>query len=221
VIVILWLLQHAALLVVWLIAHLPGWAWLVLLGLFGLSLLRSAPLLAVLGLVGGYRAGRGVIRNSHGNPQMVLVVVVVACAIIGHALGMGDGGPPAPAAANPVLTSVTGPGTVYTYGQLTQALEATGTGMYEGNARIGAAVAEAESGGRSNALCDSCAGTREFSVGPWQINLYAHPDVTESCAQDLTCAAAAAARISDRGLDWSAWSTYTSRAYLEHMEPAS
>jgi hypothetical protein len=216
--VILWVLQHAALLVVWLIAHLPGWAWLVLLGLVGLGLLRRAPLLAVIGLVGGYRAGRGVIRSSHGNPLMVLVVVVVACAAIGHALGMGDGGP-APATSHPVLTSVTGPGTVYTYAQLSTALAATG--MYPGNARIGAAVAEAESSGRSNALCDSCSGVREFSVGPWQINLYAHPDVTESCAQDLTCAASAAARISDRGLDWSAWSTYTSGAYLGHMEPAS
>jgi hypothetical protein len=202
--------------VVWLIVHLPGWAWVALLALAALTLFRRAPLLSILGIGGGLLFGRSAIRASHSNPMKLAFVVIVGCAAIGIAVGNGGGG--SSTAAQPTLSTVAGPGGAYTYAQMEQALESKG--MAPGNARVGAAVGETESGGRSNALCDSCSGVREYSVGPWQFNLYAHPDVTVACAEDLSCAAGVADRISKHGMDWGAWSTYTSGAYLAHLEAA-
>lgn len=52
------------------------------------------------------------------------------------------------------------------------------------------------------------AGTQpEYSIGAWQINLLAHPGVTEAEARDLESAARAAFRISRDGSDFDAWST--------------
>lgn len=113
-----------------------------------------------------------------------------------------------------------GPGVVYSFDQLAGALEADG--VSGANARVGAAVAEAESGGRSGAvhLCppDCIPGQApERSYGPWQINVLAHPDISPACAMELTCAAGAAARISDQGRNWRAWSTYNSGAFGSYL----
>jgi Lysozyme like domain len=56
-------------------------------------------------------------------------------------------------------------------------------------------------------------GGREQSFGPWQIHLPAHPDVTQSCAMDLTCSTAAAYKISNGGTNFNPWSTFTNGAY--------
>jgi hypothetical protein len=223
------LLQHLLLGGLWLVAHLPWWVWLVVGAWTLLWLVRSGAIMPVLALgmavtSVGRGTGRGV-RRLHGNPMALLAVVVIAVVVIGHAVGAPDGGPgTAPAAA---LTSVDGPGTVYTNAQLAGAL--SGLGEMPGNARIGAAVAQAESGGRANALNNTARpdlpgyrvpgpGARpEYSVGPWQINLLAHTNVSVSCAQDLTCAAQAADGISSHGMDWGAWSTYTSGAFRAHL----
>lgn len=94
----------------------------------------------------------------------------------------------------------------YTFSDLVQLLQSAG--LDSASAATGAAVALAESGGDPGAVGD--AGT---SFGLWQIHLPAHPDVTQACALDPRCAAAAAARISNLGLDWSPWTTWRTGAY--------
>lgn len=47
----------------------------------------------------------------------------------------------------------------------------------------------------------------EYSVGPFQINLVAHPDISEEDARDYGKSAAYAYTLSRRGTDFSAWST--------------
>lgn len=90
--------------------------------------------------------------------------------------------------------------------QLEQLLEQAG--LDSASAAVGAAVALAESGGRPDAVGDG--GT---SFGLWQIHLPAHPEVSQACALDPGCAASAAARISNGGVDWTPWTTFTSGAY--------
>lgn len=80
------------------------------------------------------------------------------------------------------------------------------------------AIALAESGGRSDATNDS---TIEYSVGPYQINLWAHGDrVTESCARDLDCASRFAASLSQMGANFQPWSVYTNGAYRQYLDQA-
>jgi Lysozyme like domain len=92
-----------------------------------------------------------------------------------------------------------------------------------------AAVAQAESGGNSTAIDNTEYPNRpgyhappagalpEFSVGLWQINLLAHPSYTEAQMLDPIQNAKAALEISSGGLNFNAWSTYTSGAYLSHL----
>ncbi len=56
--------------------------------------------------------------------------------------------------------------------------------------------------------------------GLWQINDYYHPDVSDACAYNAQCNANAAFRISDRGGDWSPWSTYRSGSYRQFLDDA-
>lgn len=118
--------------------------------------------------------------------------------------------PPAPA----------GPGVVWTEAQLQAALQAQG--LTPAHAHVGAAIAEAESGGRSDAVhlcpprCDPGQGPEE-SWGAWQLNRAAHPWVSVACAVSLACAAHAVAVISGWGADWTPWSTYGSGAYLRWL----
>ncbi|MBI3936915.1 MAG: hypothetical protein HY323_08055 [Betaproteobacteria bacterium] len=60
-------------------------------------------------------------------------------------------------------------------------------------------------------------GEREQSFGPWQIHLPAHPDVTRSCALDLTCSTEKAFAISKGGTDFGPWSAFTSGSYLRFV----
>ena len=120
----------------------------------------------------------------------------------------------------PVAAAVPAADVVYGQGQMEQALEASH--VPEPAAHTGAAVAMAESGGRSDAvhLCppDCVPGQLpEQSYGAWQINRLAHPGVTVACAEELHCAAVAVAAISGRGANWSPWSTFTSGAYRRFM----
>ena len=57
--------------------------------------------------------------------------------------------------------------------------------------------------------------------GPWQINDHWHPDVSDSCAFDLSCAAKAAFKISDQGRSWTPWATFTSGKYKQYLSDAS
>lgn len=82
------------------------------------------------------------------------------------------------------------------------------------------AIALGESGGNSQAVCNNCLGVQEYSVGLWQINLYAHPHVTETCAKDPYCAAKAAYAISSEGTNFNPWTVYKTGKYLEFLDKA-
>jgi len=92
----------------------------------------------------------------------------------------------------------------------------TGQGL-----RLAVAVGLAESGGNPaargpNPPTPGCpAGSTDR--GAWQLNNCYHPEVADACADDLACAAKATYRISAAGSDWSAWTTYTSGAYLAQL----
>ncbi|MEV4313489.1 FG-GAP-like repeat-containing protein [Actinocrispum sp. NPDC049592] len=79
------------------------------------------------------------------------------------------------------------------------------------------AVAMAES------RCDPAArGSNPGSVdrGLWQINDKYHPEVSDACAYNAQCNANAAYRISDRGTDWTQWSTYENETYKQFLDEA-
>lgn len=105
------------------------------------------------------------------------------------------------------------------FGQLEQLLEARGATPQQ--ADVGAAVAEAESGGRTDAWGDRTLGPGPGqyvgSLGPWQIFGAAHPTVSANCAEDPNCAADQTKMISDNFTNWNAWSTFKSGAYQQFL----
>jgi hypothetical protein len=82
---------------------------------------------------------------------------------------------------------------------------------------LAAAVAEAESGGDSNAYGDAQYGG---SVGLWQVNLPSHPNFDPQSLYDPTYNAKAAYAISSGGTNWNPWTTYRTGAYLKWYNPA-
>ena len=98
---------------------------------------------------------------------------------------------------------------------------------------VAVAVALAESGCQYNVyLCDpslargyyppvSCpAGTGSYDRGLWQINSYYHSDVSDACAFQVQCNAAAAFLISGKGRDWSPWVPYNNGAWASYISLA-
>lgn len=88
-------------------------------------------------------------------------------------------------------------------------------------ADIGAAIAEAESGGRTEAHGDLSLpqgqGQYPGSLGPWQIYGAAHPAVSAACAQDPGCAADQAKAISSGFTNWNPWTTFKTGAYRQFL----
>lgn len=82
------------------------------------------------------------------------------------------------------------------------------------------AVGLAESSGNLTASHVNGDWSNSVDRGPWQINSYWHPEVSDACAFDWACSAQAAFRISSGGSDWSQWATWTGGAYREHLEYA-
>jgi len=82
---------------------------------------------------------------------------------------------------------------------------------------LAAAVAMAESGGKSDAVNST---PRELSVGLWQINLKAHPKYDLKILKIARRNAQAAFEISKGGTDWTPWSTFTSGAYKRYLPGA-
>lgn len=84
------------------------------------------------------------------------------------------------------------------------------------------AISKAETEGSCSArsTCRDCVpGVREFSVGPFQLNLRAHGSwLTEECARDFDCSARAAFRISG-GRNFAPWTAFRSGAYKRFLEP--
>ena len=81
------------------------------------------------------------------------------------------------------------------------------------------AVCIAESGGNPSAACYSCAGVPETSLGPFQVNILAHPQYASwDLLGDPNADAQAAYQIWQSS-GWGAWSTYTDGAYKQYLGP--
>jgi hypothetical protein len=92
------------------------------------------------------------------------------------------------------------------------ALLAMSAGIPESQADTAAAIAQAESGGKIDALNPSGA------AGLWQILPSAHPEYdANKLRTDPAYNAKAMAAISDKGTNWNPWTTYTSGAYKQYL----
>lgn len=60
----------------------------------------------------------------------------------------------------------------------------------------------------------------EYSVGPWQINLLAHPDVSETQAQDLNWSTAYALKLY-QAHGFQPWGAFTNGSYLKYFDGSS
>lgn len=79
------------------------------------------------------------------------------------------------------------------------------------------AIAQAESGCDSAATCDSCVvGVEEYSVGAFQLNLLAHPQISEAEARNIWTAAQWAYEISAQGTNFRPWTVYRTGAYRRY-----
>lgn len=78
-----------------------------------------------------------------------------------------------------------------------------------------AAIAAAESGRRPDNVGVNGDGSRDR--GLWQINSKAHPNVSDACAFDPTCAAKAMYEISNKGTKWRAWVAYKNGSYKKFL----
>lgn len=87
-------------------------------------------------------------------------------------------------------------------------------GFSPANVDVMTAIGKAESGLRSEATANT---SKEYSVGPFQINLKAHPYVPEAEARDPVTAAKWAYKISG-GSNFRPWTTYTSGKYRKFLK---
>ncbi len=76
---------------------------------------------------------------------------------------------------------------------------------------VSIAVALSESRGLTTARHVNTDGS--VDRGLWQINSRWHPEVSNACAYNPSCAATQAHRIAAGGASWSQWATFTSGAY--------
>jgi hypothetical protein len=82
---------------------------------------------------------------------------------------------------------------------------------------VAAAISLAENSGMSLTATNTAGNSEGVDRGPFQINSYYHPDVSDACAFDLACAAHAMAQISDGFTNFAAWTTYKTGAYLSKL----
>jgi hypothetical protein len=116
---------------------------------------------------------------------------------------------------------------VLTHAQLEQLWVLAGGS--QATADTAAAIAQAESGGRTDAILNTAypklpgyhppgAGALpEYSVGLWQINELAHPSYTTATLLSQLGNANAAVAIANGGASFSAWSTYKNGAYKNYL----
>merc|ERR1712039_780611 len=83
------------------------------------------------------------------------------------------------------------------------------------------AVALAESSGNCDAKNFNTDSHHSEDRGLWQINNYWHKEVSDSCAFNCKCNAKSAYTISNKGTNFSPWSTYKSGAYKAHLAIAT
>ncbi len=79
---------------------------------------------------------------------------------------------------------------------------------------LAAAVAMAESAGHTDA---TNVNAREASIGLWQINTRAHPELDAVALLDPHYNAAQAVRLSQGGTDWSPWGAFTDGGYKNYL----
>lgn len=72
-----------------------------------------------------------------------------------------------------------------------------------------------ESGGDTAATAHT---TKEYSVGIFQINLYAHPNVSEACAREPVCAAKQAYIISSKGTNFTPWTIFKNDSWKNWLK---
>jgi hypothetical protein len=96
--------------------------------------------------------------------------------------------------------------------EIAKALKAAGFDSKGVNTML--AIGMAESGLRTNATADT---PKEYSVGPFQINLKAHKQITEAEARNPVTAAAFAYQLSGGGKNYTPWTTYTSGKYKRYL----
>ena len=82
------------------------------------------------------------------------------------------------------------------------------------------AVCLAESGGNPDAVNRAGNVPPSTDRGLWQINSYYHPEVSDAQAFDPFGCAKAAYRISEGGMNWNPWATYTTGSFLGFMHRA-
>jgi hypothetical protein len=90
----------------------------------------------------------------------------------------------------------------------------TAAGFTAGNVDVMTAIGKAESGLRSEATANT---SKEYSVGPFQINLKAHPYIPEAEARNPVTAAQWAYKLSG-GSNFQPWTTYTSGKYKQFLK---
>jgi murein DD-endopeptidase MepM/ murein hydrolase activator NlpD len=81
------------------------------------------------------------------------------------------------------------------------------------------AIAQAESSLNTGAQHTNSDGSLDRGI--LQINNRYHSEVSDSCAYDAACSFGQGYRISNKGTNFTAWSTYTSGAYLRYMPTGS
>jgi hypothetical protein len=106
-------------------------------------------------------------------------------------------------------------------------------GGLQQDADTAAAIAQAESGGRTGAINNTAYPNKpgyhlpapgnlpEYSVGLWQINMLAHPQYTEASLLTANGNAKAAVQIAGLPARWTPWSTYTNGAYKQFLQAPS
>jgi hypothetical protein len=82
------------------------------------------------------------------------------------------------------------------------------------------AIALAESHGNPAAICNSCAGVKEYSVGLTQVNMDAHSNYSESYLLNPLNNLKAAYSISGGGKNFQPWTTYTKGTYKQFLQQA-
>lgn len=106
--------------------------------------------------------------------------------------------------------------TTYSYADLVALAQQSGFSTLQAN--VIAAIALAESGGRSNNYHINTDGS--IDRGILQINSYYHSEVSDSCAYDPVCSFQQAYRISG-GANFSEWETYKNGDYKNYLPTAS
>jgi hypothetical protein len=84
------------------------------------------------------------------------------------------------------------------------------------------AIALAESGGQTHGKDNVNSDVwKSRDRGLYQINSHWHPEVSDQCAYNPICASGAVFRISNKGQNFGAWSTFNSKVYLVYIPIAT